>query len=72
MKEFGHNNGVIYVEQPTEVLKKVIELHNDGGTIRVHGNKARKFVEKYSWDKITSSFEDILNSLVKDTNQTKS
>jgi glycosyltransferase involved in cell wall biosynthesis len=72
MKEFGHNNGVIYVEQPTEVLKKVIELRNDDGSIREQGNKARKLVEKYSWDKITSSFENILTSVVKNANQTKS
>jgi glycosyltransferase involved in cell wall biosynthesis len=72
MKEFGHNNGVIYIEQPKEVLKKVIELRNDDGSIREQGNKARNFVEKYSWDKITESFEDILNSLVKNANQTKS
>lgn len=24
MKEFGHNNGVVYVNQPLEVLKKVV------------------------------------------------
>jgi glycosyltransferase involved in cell wall biosynthesis len=72
MKEFGHNNGVIYVEHPTEVLKKVIELCNDDGIIREQGNKARNFVEKYSWDKITESFEDILDSLVKNANRTKS
>jgi len=72
VKEFGHNNGVIYVKQPTEVLKKVIELRNDDGSIKEQGSKARNFVEKYSWDKITESFEDILNSLVKNANQTKS
>jgi glycosyltransferase involved in cell wall biosynthesis len=72
MKEFGHNNGVIYVEQPTEVLKKAIELCNDDGSIIEQGKKARNLVEKYSWDKITESFEDILNSLVKNANQTKS
>jgi len=62
MKEFGHNNGVIYVNQPTEVLKKVIELCNDDGSIIECGTRARKLVEKYSWNKITDDFEDILKT----------
>lgn len=60
MKEFGHNKGVIYVDKPTDVLKKVVELHNDDGATRKWGTTARKFVEKYSWDKITDEFENIL------------
>ena len=68
MKEFGHDNAVIYVDQPMDVLKKVIELCNDHRSVRKHGNKARKLVEKYSWDKVTRGFEDVLNSLVKDAN----
>jgi len=62
MKEFGHNKGVIYVDKPTDVLKKVVELHNDDGATRKWGTTARKFVEKYSWDKITDEFENILKA----------
>jgi glycosyltransferase involved in cell wall biosynthesis len=65
IKEFGYNNGVIYVDQPTDVLKKVIELCNNDGSVRDFGVKARKFVEKHSWDKITDDFEDILKTLLR-------
>jgi glycosyltransferase involved in cell wall biosynthesis len=64
MKEFGHNNGVIYVDTPTDVLKKVVELHSDDRATRKWGTIARKFVEKYSWDKITDEFENILRAEV--------
>jgi len=63
VKEFDHNNGVICVDQPTEVLKKAIELCGDDGSIVECGARARKLVEKYSWDKITDDFEDILKSI---------
>jgi glycosyltransferase involved in cell wall biosynthesis len=60
MKEFGHNNGVIYVDQPTEVLKKAIELGNDNGSVVEHGARARRLVERYSWSRITGEFANIL------------
>lgn len=60
MREFGNNNGVIYVDQSTEVLKKVIGLCNDYETMKKWRARARKFVEKYGWDEITNDFEDIL------------
>jgi len=64
MREFGHNNGVVYVDQPTEVLKKAIELGNDNGSIGEYGVRARKLVEKHSWNKMTDDFEDILKTSV--------
>ena len=64
MREFGDNNGVIYVDQPTEVSKKAIELCNNDGSTREYGAIARKFVEKCSWDKITDEFENVLKTLV--------
>lgn len=63
MKEFGCNNGVLYVDQPVEVLKKAIKLVNDG-SIKEHGIKARKFVEKYDWERIIDEFEKILIDIV--------
>ena len=59
MKEFGEGNGVIYVNKPEEVLKKAIELI-ENGTLKEYGLKARKFVEKCNWDDIVAEFEDIL------------
>ena len=68
MREFGYNNGVLYVDQPTEVLEKVTELIDDG-SFRDYGIKAREFVEKYSWEMITDDFEDILKDMVRSSRE---
>lgn len=62
VKEFGYDNGVIYVNQPSEVLKKVIELCHSNSKLTEYGARARSFVGKNSWDKITDEFEDILSN----------
>ncbi len=59
LKEFGDDNGVIYVDTPEEVLKEAIKLVRTE-IINEEGRKARRFVEKYSWDSITDEFEGIL------------
>ena len=59
MKEFGDNSGVLYVDKPQEVMRNAIKLAEYKGTIK-EGLKARKFVEKLSWDSIVDSFEGIL------------
>lgn len=64
LKEFGYNNGVIYVDRPEDVIKKVIELDQRNVNLEEYGVKARKFVDKYSWDRITDQFENILRTLV--------
>jgi len=46
-------------------LKKAIELIEDG-KIEDEGRKARKFVERYSWDNITDEFEQILEKAMED------
>lgn len=61
MKEFGENNGVVYVDKPEDVIKKVMEL--DETKLRDLEIKALKFVKKYSWDYITDKFEKILNEV---------
>jgi len=64
MEEFGYDNGIIYVDKPEDVLKKAIELiEND--SIEKEGKKARNFVEKYDWDKITDEFERVLEEVMK-------
>ena len=62
MKEFGHNNGVIYVDHSTEVLEKVIELGNDNESMVEYGARARRLVEKYSCSRITGKLENILKA----------
>lgn len=63
MKEFGNDNGVLYVDQPGDVVEKAIELI-DNGSIEEEGMKAREFVEKYSWDSTTDEFEGTLEDVV--------
>ncbi len=63
MKEFGEGNGVVYVDKPEEVVAKALELIRTGQA-RELGLKARKFVERNSWDRITDEFERILNEVI--------
>ncbi|MFC1966126.1 glycosyltransferase family 4 protein [Chloroflexota bacterium] len=65
MKEFGEDNGVIYVDQPEDVITKTNELVSSGKLEQL-GLKARRFVEQYSWDKITDEFETILKGVIRD------
>ncbi|MDO8688367.1 MAG: glycosyltransferase family 4 protein [Dehalococcoidales bacterium] len=65
MKEFGQDNGVVYIDQPADVIVKANELvHNN--QVAELGAKARRFVESYSWDKITDQFERILTEVIKE------
>ena len=63
MKEFGNDNGVIYVDKPEDVLKRAFELI-DKGSINKEGRRARKFVEKLSWDNLTDDFEGVLEEII--------
>jgi len=64
MKEFGKSNGVVYVDKPADAIVKAKSLVKDGKIVEL-GDKARKFVQKYSWDRITDEFEKILEEVVK-------
>lgn len=59
MKEFGNNNGLIFVEKPEEVLINAIKLAECKGILK-EGLKARRFVEKLSWNCLVDYFEDTL------------
>ena len=61
MKEFGKENGVLYIDGPAEVFDRAVELVEEG-LIGVYGAKARKYVEKCSWYTITCEFEDNLET----------
>ena len=65
MREFGEGNGVIYVDRPEDTVNKAMELVGSG-QIRELGLRARQFVESYSWDKITTQFERILEESVQE------
>ena len=62
LKEFGNDNGVIYVDTPEEILKKAIELSRTESA-KEEGIKARRFVERYSGDSITDEFERVLDEV---------
>lgn len=63
VKEFGEDNGVLYSDRPAEVLERAVELL-EKNLIGVNGTKARKFVEKYSWEKISNEFENTLRKAI--------
>jgi len=46
IKEFAHDNGVVYVNRPEEVVKKASELVANQSLDDL-GAKARRFVENY-------------------------
>jgi len=62
VKEFGDNNGIIYVEKPEEVLQKANQLASEGN-LKALGMKAREFVRNNDWEKVTERFEGILMGL---------
>ncbi|MFC1911847.1 glycosyltransferase [Chloroflexota bacterium] len=65
MREFGEENGVVYVDRPEAVISKALELvKND--SLKTLGLKARCFVERRSWDAITDEFEKILAEAIKE------
>lgn len=64
MKEFGEGHGIIYVDKPEDVIKKAIELI-ENGSIEKEGMKARRFVEKYNWDDVVDKFEKVLEEVIK-------
>lgn len=62
MMEFGNTNGVFYVNQPEDVLKRAIDLI-ESDNIKKEGKKAKKFVENNDWNKIADHFEKIMGKL---------
>ena len=65
MREFGEDNGVVYVEKPENVIEKAIELIQNG-KLKELGMKAGSFIERYSWDHITDKFERTLEDTRRD------
>ena len=65
MREFGEGNGLVYVDQPADVIGKAKSLVKNGKIGKL-GAKAREFVQKYSWNSITDKFERILEGVIKE------
>ena len=65
LKEFGEDNGVVYINRPEDAISKATEII-DSNSLKQLGRKARSFAEKYSWDHVTSEFESILKEKLED------
>ncbi|MFX1451364.1 MAG: glycosyltransferase [Promethearchaeota archaeon] len=61
-KEFGENNGVLYIENPEDTIKCAKDLLENSID---EGMKGRKFAEKYNWIEITKKFEDVMEEIFK-------
>jgi glycosyltransferase involved in cell wall biosynthesis len=68
VKEFGQDNGVVYVDSPKDVIEKTLELIKEN-RINELGRKARQFVAGNSWEKITDEFEEILQTAINKRNE---
>ena len=64
-QEFGQDNGVVYIERPEEVPGKALEIL-ESNQAKELGERARRFVERNSWDTIAREFEDILEGVIKE------
>jgi glycosyltransferase involved in cell wall biosynthesis len=63
MREFGEDNGIVYVNRPEEVPDKAAELIRQNQAAEL-GRKARRFAEGRSWDSIADKFEEILREAI--------
>lgn len=63
MKEFGYENGVVYIDNAGEVVRKAAELTQNGSMMQL-GAKARQFVMSSDWATITDTFEQTLRGLM--------
>jgi glycosyltransferase involved in cell wall biosynthesis len=63
IKEFGFNNGILYIDKPEETLTAVDELVKSDN-LHEMGMKARAFVEPKDWARITDCFEKCLEDII--------
>jgi glycosyltransferase involved in cell wall biosynthesis len=61
MMEFGDDNGISYIENPSDILLKALEID-----VEIEGDSARRFAEANDWIRITDEFESNLRRVVKD------
>ncbi len=62
-QEMGDDKGIIYVNDPAEVIRKATELLDNDTNLTEYGSRNRSFVERLSWDNITDEFEGILRKV---------
>jgi glycosyltransferase involved in cell wall biosynthesis len=67
-KEFGEGHGVSYVEGPEEVVRLAIQM-SESNALEEAGQRARRFVEGNSWEKVVDDFEKNLKDLSRNVTQ---
>jgi glycosyltransferase involved in cell wall biosynthesis len=61
-KEFGQNDGIIFIDSPDEVIETVVSLGNE--EIESIKLDAMKYIQNYDFNKILIQFESILMKLI--------
>ncbi|MDO9045577.1 MAG: glycosyltransferase family 4 protein [Methanobacteriaceae archaeon] len=61
IKEFGLNNGLIYIKGPEKAFETIINLNQED--LNFAKEQARLFIKNYSWDEIITDFEALLSSI---------
>ena len=64
LREFGEDHGIVYVDDPGDVLLMALRLV-ETGVLPGLGRKAREFAATCDWQKVTDEFESILLELTR-------
>lgn len=64
VNEFGEYNGVIYADDPKNVLYKAYNLCLEKSALKTQGLKAFNFVKERSWENVIDNFEMQLMKLI--------
>jgi glycosyltransferase involved in cell wall biosynthesis len=62
MKEFGENNGVIFVDKPEDIVEAVINI--DQEVLEETKLNAKNYIKDYDWQHIITDFERTLQELI--------
>lgn len=66
INEIGQNNGVIFAENQSDLIKKIEDLTHDKEALKKIGIKGYELIKKsYIWPKILEKFKKILIELIK-------
>ena len=66
VSEFGEKNGLVYINNPEEVLEVVHERFKNKKDLEEVGNMGYNFVQENDWRTLAIKFESILENLVLD------
>ena len=61
VREFGEGHGVVYVDDPRDVVPTALKLAEAGEIMRL-GASARDFVSKNDWETVADEFERLLRA----------